>query len=349
MVESDLHIIRFAEPGDLDAIINFIRTDWNAEHIFVKDVSFFKFEFFYNDRIHFVLAVNKKTSQLDGIVGFIKYTQSIENSDVFGAIWKVKSNSGDPFLGVKILSTIKDRLPVRTFSGCGANPKTLPIYNYLGYKTGKLSHYYLLNNTLKTYNIADIRYVPPQPGKNSEIIPHLKKIDSMDELKSLWTIDRFASRKPYKDEWYLSRRYFNHPIYRYEIFGVVGQGGNIDSILVAREAPAAGSRALRIIDFIGNDCDLINIATSLQKLMLENNYEYTDFYQHGIDEEIMSQSGFTRRKDNDENIIPNYFEPFVRKNVEIHFFTSAQDSFHMFKGDGDQDRPNQPAKGNSSC
>ena len=43
----------------------------------------------------------------------------------------------------------------------------------------------------------------------------------------------------------------------------------------------------------------------------------------------------------DELIIPIYFAPFVRDNIEIIYFADNIDhDFCIFKADGDQDRPN---------
>jgi hypothetical protein len=342
LIKTELHTIRFAENSDFNGIIDFIRTDWNANHIFVHDIDFFKYEFCYDDSINFILAINNKTGQIDGLEGFIKYTKQLENSDIFAVLWKVRNNTGDPILGVRVLTALKDHLPVRAFLGIGLNPKTLPIYRYIGYTTEKLTQYYLLNDTLDDYKIAEIRYRPQIAIEKTKGGYDLVRIHTMDELKSVFKINLFKERIPFKDEWYLNRRYFNHPIYNYQIFGIQRQGGNVDSILVAREASANDSKVLRIVDFIGCDEDLACIGFPLHQLMVENRYEYIDFYQYGIDEEILINAGFSRRQDNDGNIIPNYFEPFVRKNVEISFFTTCNGKFHMFKGDGDQDRPSIP-------
>ena len=45
-------------------------------------------------------------------------------------------------------------------------------------------------------------------------------------------------------------------------------------------------------------------------------------------------------RDIDVIIIPNYYEPFEQKNIDINFSTNIHEGFRMFKGDGDQDRPN---------
>ena len=40
-----------------------------------------------------------------------------------------------------------------------------------------------------------------------------------------------------------------------------------------------------------------------------------------------------------KNIIPNYFSPFIRENIDI-YIRYNDDSTRFFKADGDQDRPN---------
>ena len=43
----------------------------------------------------------------------------------------------------------------------------------------------------------------------------------------------------------------------------------------------------------------------------------------------------------EEIIVPNYFEPFEKKNVKLEIaYKSKSDNYVAFKGDSDQDRPN---------
>ena len=57
------------------------------------------------------------------------------------------------------------------------------------------------------------------------------------------------------------------------------------------------------------------------------------------DKTFFETAGFEEQID-DKNIIPNYFGPFVQKNIDI--WTRAQDKKTIFfKGDGDQDRPSK--------
>ena len=101
------------------------------------------------------------------------------------------------------------------------------------------------------------------------------------------------------------------------------------------------ARVLKIVDFIGYDEDIIGISIALDKLMKSKNYEYVDFYLYGIKDDIMKQSGMILREDN-TNVIPNYFEPFVQENIDLNFSTNFREGFRIYRGDGDQDRPSVP-------
>ena len=107
-----------------------------------------------------------------------------------------------------------------------------------------------------------------------------------------------------------------------------------------REVNYNNSKALRIVDFIGIDDDLAGIGNELRRLIKEKNYEYIDFYEYGIPDNIMISAGFTLKKSDDFNIIPNYFEPFVLRNIQLNYSTTDESNLYVFKADSDQDRPN---------
>lgn len=53
----------------------------------------------------------------------------------------------------------------------------------------------------------------------------------------------------------------------------------------------------------------------------------------------MYEAGFVEVNEEDGNIIPNYFEPFVQENIDI-WVDSRDDNSLFTKADADQDRPN---------
>lgn len=86
---------------------------------------------------------------------------------------------------------------------------------------------------------------------------------------------------------------------------------------------------------------LKSIKYNLFKLIDEMEYEYIDFYNFGINQKILNKAGFELNKYNKDIIIPNYFEPFLQKNIKLYYVSwPKKTSFPIFKGDGDQDRPN---------
>jgi hypothetical protein len=92
------------------------------------------------------------------------------------------------------------------------------------------------------------------------------------------------------------------------------------------------------VDFLGDINLLSLIGQNIDRLIKNENLEYIDILCTGINSKILKKSGFTLKTKNDNNIIPIYFEPFVRNNVEI-YFEASYENMVLFKADADQDRP----------
>lgn len=329
--------LRMAKAGDTENILGFIRDHWNQEHIFVQWPELFEYcHHTGRDFITYALAVNANDGTILGVCGFI-LSNSTPSPDVWVALWKVIP-SGSPSLGLELLEFVREATKCRVFCCCGIHEKVIKLYRFLGYQTGTLEHYYRLADKPQ-YHIASVRskHIPPlSNGPSAELVP----LQTMEELLACFDPSRYADRKPYKDAAYIQWRYYHHISYRYQVYGVGKGHAGLDSILITRAVSANGAKALRIVDFIGVLEDFALIADGLRRLLEIDGYEYADCYQRGISEESMKSVGMVKRGTDDLNMIPNYFEPFVRENADIHFFTSDMDGFTMFKADGDQDRPN---------
>lgn len=242
-----------------------------------------------------------------------------------------------PFLGQLLMKNICKITGAKSHSGVGLNPKTtVRIMKTMKDQTiGHLRHYYRLAN-IEEYRIAvikDKRILDEVDGENNLI-----ELATMEELRSKFDLG-YSQRKPYKDEWYFEKRYFKHPIYNYNIWGIESES-KVKAVLVGREIERNGSKILRIVDFIGEDNALGEAGRSINNIMINNKYEYIDFYQQGIDHVIMAKAGFVLKTEDDLNIIPNYFEPFVQENIDMWYHTSFEEPYYVFKADADQDRPN---------
>lgn len=336
-MQNEKIIIRFATINDIEHVMEFLKKNWFDNHVMANSFELMQYEHGWNGSFTYVIAEGTKTRNIYGVCGYLPYSSSSEQIDIGAGIWKA-INSSQFLLGTEILKFVQNNTNCRMFACCGTNPKTDRFRKLLGHTIGNLNHFYRLSDK-KQYHIAIVhkKTITDTEGLPNVLVP----IKSYSEFITLFDVNRFKNRIPFRDNIYIKHRYFEHIKYKYLLYGIMS-GNTVSSVIIGRENVVNDTKVFRIVDFIGNEIDLIHISCSLQCLMDLHEYEYVDFYNYGIDKEIMLRAGFVLRKLDDDNIIPNYFEPFVQKNVEIRFSTNVDSStkFYMFKADGDQDRPN---------
>ena len=199
---------------------------------------------------------------------------------------------------------------------------------------GELAHYYLPNINVKNFYIAehvDVKQVSflQYPGDIAIREIHIEQIQER--------ID--CTYRPRKSISYLKNRYLNHPFYKYCFWGIF-DSERLVSIWTLRIIKMNKSRAIRIVDILGNIEYLPCLSAELQKMLVDIGAEYMDILNYGINEEVFFNLGFLKLNPIGDVIIPNYFEPFERKNIRIEFAYKADFNYVIFKGDSDQDRPN---------
>lgn len=325
-------MIRFAKINDIKNITKFIDDYWKKNHILSRNESFFKYQHLQGDEVTYVISEDNKN--INAILGFIPYGES--KRDLMLALWKA-IHTEDPFLGVKLLRYLIDNGDARIVSSVGINKKTIGIYKYLGYFVGKMKHWYRLNNK-EEYLIAKIEEkIISEFGLESQY--YLEKYRDFDEVENNFDFELYAKSgvKPFKEKSYIKKRYFEHPIYKYDVYGVRDEDNLVKSIIVTRIQECNNSKALRLIDCIGDFSVFKNIVFELDKIIKELDCEYVDIYECGIDENIFIESGWINVEET-KNVIPNYFSPYVPANIDIYYFSTDKDVI-LFNGDGDQDRP----------
>ena len=122
------------------------------------------------------------------------------------------------------------------------------------------------------------------------------------------------------------------------IYGIKMNGMNTNAVFVLRVQECKGTRVVRFVDCIGCLEALTCITPFIDDILDQEYAEYIDMYEKGVPEEILRRAGW-KRVDETDNIIPNYFSPYVQCNVDINYCT-ANENIVLFRGDGDQDRPN---------
>lgn len=335
--------IRLANMSDCDNIMHFIDEYWSKGHIMSRDKELFQYEYADGETINFILAIDKVTNLIEGIFGFIKCsnTKDSNKKDIWGSMWMVNdTHENMPFLGIELAKRVFPLTGCRTHIGNGANPKTtIPLRRlFFGDKVVRMKQYYLLNSDIDDYKIARIKN-----KVNDNVIPSqyettLQEFQSIDEIRNNFDIES-VDAIPYKDSWYVNKRYFCHPYYNYNVYGLVDNTGKVRALLMTRLLECNGSKIIRIVDYIGDQNMFSGLRKVFVKMIKDKNLEYIDFYTFGFDEESILRVGFQLRTDDDPNVIPNYFEPFLRENVDIWAHYKLNGTL-FFKADGDQDRPN---------
>ena len=211
--------IKLAEKKDLDLLISFIDKQWEKNHIFVKSKKLFNWQYFNKDskKYNFVLGISRKTNEINGILGFIPlnhYDNKIKNL-CWMSLWKVQENARGYGLGKLLLLELKKKYKGQLYT-VGANKKTIPIYESLGLKVGKLNHFFIINPKIKNYKLIKTSNKISYDIK----IDQLKKINKISKSRLKNSFDSFKpwQQYPFKSADYVINRYMNHPFYHYDSY-----------------------------------------------------------------------------------------------------------------------------------
>lgn len=327
--------IRMANIDDADAIVEFIDQHWYIEnHVFVRERSVFNDQHLVDGQLNFILGVGEDTGQIYGICGFLRSNRT-DSPEIFPAIYQTIKSSNS-MLGIDLIRELKERTGARCMASSGIRLETKIIYDFLGYKTDKLRHFYRLGDK-DSFRIAVVENRPVlADGANGGL---LVLFGNMDELKESFSFDGNVGDMPRKDEGFIERRYFTNVGYEYKAYGVFAEGGDCRAVLFGREVCHEGSIAFKIVDFIGDDEALACCSAAFGELIDRCGYEFVDIYEYGLSDEALRGAGFVERLEDDPNVIPHFFEPFDRRNIDIYFY-ATDERCRVFRADGGQDRPN---------
>ena len=332
------YIFRQALVDDTAKLMKFINTEWpKKNHIFATNKDFFLYEFQDGELLNFVIALNRSTDEIDGMFGFYPASKIKETLDIWTCMWLTRRKGSMPFLGLEILKRMKNIVNYRYLTGVGTDLKTaMPLARDMAnHFVFKYKHFYMLSEK-EEYKVANIVKLPvtvKQEGIPPTSLTRISKINEISECVK----NSFYSSIPLKDLWYVNKRFFCHPINNYIIWEIASQSEK--GLLIGREIEVNGTKVLRIVDFIGKPTLLDGLYDELHSL--KQHYEYIDFYIYGVDDIHILNAGFVLKTEDDDNVIPDYFQPFLQHNIDI-YGTSEVPDVRMCKGDADLDRPNNP-------
>ena len=336
-----IYDIRFCKKEEMPLLVNFIKNHWQSDHIFVKSLKMLNFQHYDSalSRYNFIIGFNTITNEIDGIIGIIPLSQFdselAKNNDTWGGIWKVRTdvkNQEISTLGASLFSIFDS---YSSHGSIGMSKVATVLHKIRKYKVGILNHYYILNNKIFDFKIA---IVPNLMNQNKvRINRNYQRIVKISNILEYKDSDFSKTYSPQKSIKYLYNRFQKHPIYKYIFWEIRNDVSK--SIIVTRKISLNGSCVIRIVDVYGTIENFHSLYNQFQKILQDEKAEYIDILNFGIPDNIFLNIGFKKLLICNDLVIPNYFEPFLRKNIEINCAYISKKEYVIFKADSDQDRP----------
>ena len=342
---NDDYDIRFCQIDEFDELIEFIDTYWRKNHIFVLSKPMFDFQHLNleDNRYDFIIAKHRKTGEIHSALGFVTsnhFDRNIKPMMVWPAIWKTRDDIKVKGLGVGLFYYMKEHLQIDNISALGISTIALSIYKHWNFETGRIIHYVYPNQHISEYYLSEnMDKFEKRPESKDDLM--LKECDEQTYRNISENDEVFSDLSMYKSKEYYINRFFKHPIYHYRFY-TIGSNDEIKAVVIARESGSEGHNCLRIVDYIGKLSYLKSVNQQLDELMDSKKYEYIDFVIAGADEDELRKCNFINKYAVEDIVVPNYFEPFVKQNIDLDYALRSihDDKAVFFKADSDQDRPN---------
>jgi len=334
--------IEFCKKNNSKEVQRFIHLKWKKNHILSKKAKLFKW--LYENKKYYNFIIAKKNEKIIGLLGFIKNSHFSKTSScediIWLALWKVDEKKTPPGLGLLLLKKLRDKNPKLDIAVIGINNLHPPLYRRLNFKVNKMDHFYLINPYIKKFKIIKF-----QNKTNHKKIFRIEKninfkIIDLKFLKNKGLKYLSKNFTSYKNSNFFINKYIKHPFYKYKLFHL--KLGKKNAIIVFRTIKVKSSKIIRVIDFEGDESIILNLGNFFRNIVFKEKAEYLDFLQYGINKKYFFKAGFKLLDHSKDTIIPNYFEPLVEKNKSVYFAYNINKNHKLkiFKGDGDQDRPN---------
>ena len=330
--------MRFAQKSDVQNVMKFIHQYWKNDHILSRDQELFDHLYLEKSgNLNFVIATEVSTGRDIAIIGFIPTNSSLSRVSI--ALWKAINDDHLRSLhaGLACFSYLVNELRPRNLLCIGIKGKIRQVYEFMGYSTSLMDHHFVPNNTLMEFKIL----VNPPAFKDKHVSTDkdcfVRKILCCSDLRT--DAISLELEKYGKDVAYFCHRYIDHPRFAYDIIEVL-DGIRLGGIVVYRRCSVDRASCIRIIDVVGGTSCLKLAMPFLVNEMISNGDEYIDLVSWGLSGAELEQIGFIDRRKHLDCIVPDHFAPFTQLNNDIWCFSNQPDSEQLFKGDGDQDRPN---------
>jgi hypothetical protein len=329
--------------------MRFIGEHWARGHVLATSRELMEWQHSGTDGRGYDYVIACEGREVFGVLGFIstsRFDPALAPArTVWLALWKVHPDAPNG-TGLRMLTFLSKGVPHELLGTVGINAEVAKLYRALGYTVGTMAQRYTLNPDRDYFSIVRVPAGAARlaPGCEAKAAPLLRPLDvaTLHALEPVLAREWPKGAVPRKTARYFSSRYLAHPFYRYEVFAVE-RDAEACGLVATRICEIEGSLSIRIVDGILPPAAIRGLGTSLQRLLAERDAECADLYESGLDPAAIAASGLlTVDFEDDETVIPNYYEPLARSNIRVDFAYRLHPGQHLlvFKADADQDRPN---------
>jgi hypothetical protein len=323
--------IGFCGAADVEDLTRFIDAHWQRGHALAVHRPLLDWQHRQPDGSYAFVIARDSSGAVAGMLGFIetaRYDPALADDNVVWlTTWKVRDDASVAGLGLSLLRFLTANRRHTAIGAVGLTASTMPIYAALRYRVGELDHY-----------VCRRQSPPSADGADAAPLSLQRLVEDGDFMNFRLSANR--ERIPRKTPEYFRRRYGAHPVYRYVVAGLRDRDSAV-AVMAARIVEHQSHRALRIVDFVGDESMWPRAGRAIAALLEEHRADYADVYNAGIDQRLFVSAGFERVDPAGAVVVPDHFEPYEHRNVRLFFALKGSGSPVLFKGDGDQDRPSR--------
>ena len=325
---------------EYDKFRSYYKNNLDKKNVFVKNKKVFDYHFKNKKKYNFFITIlKKKIISIQGYIPQSKYDYKLSNNEIFLSNFHSLQNTIPGIGRLAFTKLIKQKI----FVGSTNFPvRMLEYHKRLGFTTGKMKHYFLISPFIKKFQIIKIKKKIKKIilKKNINLLDlKIKKIEFCKDIK----LDNkyFKNFMPTKSINFIKNRYLSYPYFKYQCYEIYKNEKAI-AVIILKKFKYKDKNILKIIDFFGEQKNFIILKDVFLYLLKINKSEAIDFYQHGIEDKFIKKAGFKDKEKYKEVVIPEWFNPFYKKNIDYYYAykNKTKKLIRLFKGDGDRDRPN---------
>lgn len=347
------------EERHIPELKKFIKRNYRKNYILLNDV-FFNYFFKKNLKNGYNFKIIKANNKIVGMLGLLPYTLNY-----FGKVIKayylvnlmVEEKYRNFGLGPELILESESECEILITTGYSQEAQRM----YQKFRWTEMPHLKRFVKILSNEKIKDLinkessfNYNPGKIKPNNNSSFDFCLTDHFDnEINILW--ETLRSKYPIltiRDNNYLTWRYVNHPLIKYNIF-LTKKNKEIKSLIILRIEEPLNYKIGRIVDFIS--CDEAEEFTlfKLVEFCKQESINLIDFFFTGnFHIQSLKNIGFEEANKEPYSLIPILFNPINRERKFINFIFNIVNkdfndnrirdisNWYITKGDGDQDRSN---------